>query len=119
MTEKIGQLNNIFVFFQEHFSEKMSEGSKHISTLGEASEEVLSRMGSVKSLVDQTVSATISLKEKSLTQESKAREVGLSMNNVNVLFSESARHVEEIASAVDSLAKGTVDLNNLLNSFKV
>ena len=28
MTEKIGQLNNIFVFFQEHFSEKMSEGMR-------------------------------------------------------------------------------------------
>lgn len=26
MTEKIGQLNNIFVSFQEHLSEKMAKG---------------------------------------------------------------------------------------------
>jgi methyl-accepting chemotaxis protein len=100
-------------------SDKMSEGSEKILSLGSVSERVFKQMRSVETTVEKTFTSTTSLKEDAMTQAKQAQNIGISMENVTQLFAESARNIEEIAGAVTHLSEGTTELSNLLSGFKV
>ena len=100
-------------------SEKMIEGSDKILSLGDVSERVAKQMSNVESTVEKTFTATTSLKDDAKAQAKQAQDISVSMNEVTTLFVQSARNMEEIASAVEHLSEGTVELSNLLGGFKV
>jgi methyl-accepting chemotaxis protein len=100
-------------------SDKMSEGSEKILSLGSVSERVFKQMRSVETTVEKTFTSTTSLREDAMTQAKQAQNIGISMENVTQLFAESARNIEEIAGAVTHLSEGTTELSNLLSGFKV
>lgn len=99
-------------------SEQMSKNSKEMNELSSISDEVESKINETTAIVNSaTIANDKTVKDFENTGEN-IKAISNNVNEINSISSQSARSVEEIASAAEHLNKMTEELANKLGEFR-
>lgn len=91
---------------------KIQKGSHLVETAGSTTKEIIASIQAITDLMGQVTSASVE-------QTNLVQNVKISVEQIEVITQQNAALVEQVASASDSLAEQSRDLENAMSIFKV